>query len=346
MIRMMVALLLLVIFLTNAAMSTRLDALRAVESWIGSETDADLSNVEVMEVSQGNCGLVLKRDLAPGENALRIPRALCLSQRDGPETEALPAAAKVALRLCAEFKMGGASRFAPYLESLPPIDAPIGWSDAEADMLLGSRAFQARRDLLEEWRRESQEEDFELYAFCRAIVASRTYELPDGIGPVLIPFLDLANHDDNNFLALDVDVGDEGVVFALANDGDDVVKRGSPVKANYQGGGPIDPAKAIDIFGWIPVKDFCRIRNSFGELREYRPGDDLRGLSSDAREALRYCAFEALGGLDHFEANRKEALSRNSQNPRRRAFAMDVVQGEKNAWTALLATLQVEEEDL
>ena len=341
---------LLLLLLVSCSGDRDLSTLKAVETWLLKEQDTDLSKVEVVEVSDGNFGLVLRSDLGPGQRAVQIPRSACISQRDADVTTDVPAAVKVAAKLYAEFFV----RSNPFVRALRlvRIDAPVGWSDDEAQMIAGTRAFEARRKLLQDWYREADNLDLDpvLYSTCRALVASRAYDLPEGIGPVLIPFLDLANHDDTNFLALDVDLVDDRVVFALVNENNNVLPKGSTVAANYCGGRPIDPAQAIDIFGWLHVKAFCQLRPpNTEEIFYYRPGDDLPPSWTTSVEHSVFLyerATRALQELEDLAPTRAAAADiagacSNNIEPfaTRRALATDIVDGERAAWTALLAHL-------
>ncbi|KAJ8609253.1 hypothetical protein CTAYLR_008074 [Chrysophaeum taylorii] len=301
-----------------------------------------MHKIEAFETGEAGWGLRCARAIAEGEAAVVIPRSACLSARDAPEwARHLPKSSQLAARLCVERGLGEGSRWAAYLASVPEPDAPAAWTDEEAQLLAGTRAGRARDDLLAAWADECPPEvAWADFVWAKSLVMSRTFDLE---GPVLIPFLDLANHDDEDFCALDIDKPNDQILFSLVATRQ--MGEGEPLATNYFGGRTLDPEKALDAFGWL-AGDFYVFPGGL-TCRDTQDVDTLllpalASLMGDDRRAATAAAIDlvagALDAIDRAEPQRREANV--SSSSRRRALASAIVDAERGSLSTFLAHLQ------
>lgn len=305
-----------------------------------------LARVEAVDTQAMGVGLVVTRPTFAGEILLSAPRSLCLSRRDGPEWAA-PSCA-LAARLCIERRRKD-SPWATFLANLPNLDSPACWTDLEAELIAGTRAFRARRALLDDWKDEwpSDHVTWTDFVWAKTVAMSRTFNLGDDVGPVLIPFLDLANHADSGFCALDIHKEDQ-VYFSLVAPTD--MQPGDTVVTNYFGGQTVDPVKALDAFGWIAF-DFCVVSLPTARVLLTSPRDvdtklvpalnDARHDDDDDAIALAIDVVHAArAAIEHAEPQRVAAQAAlGPANIDRLPLARAIVDSERRALDFVLARL-------
>ena len=225
-------------------------------------------------------GLVASADVAAGEAVLTTPRAWIVSAEDAPlylsATRDDPAADLVTetAAVSARFvELEGDGMWEPYLAALPTAaelgDVPALWPDDEASGLLaGTQTGRSRAELLATWRSDleaingrrrlhdpsSPEIPWRQWRYYEALVMSRGSSLP-GVGYAVLPFIDLANHDDAPNAKLRVDEADGYCASVSLTAARDLVK-GEQVCSSYAGGeGPMDALLSLQAFGWLALGD-------------------------------------------------------------------------------------------
>lgn len=257
----------------QASSVPRGERLEAMRAWAGVKND----KFEIVEDEFG-FGLRTKGTIARHETILSVKRASCLSARDAPAWARGSKSSLLAARLCVERHLPEGD-YGPLLASLDEPAAPASWSDDEAQLIAGTRAARAREALLRQWKVDwvSHQCSWEDFTWAKAIVASRCYVLDEEIGPVFIPVADLANHDDNDFCALDVDRNEDGhIILSLV--ATRPLVQGEAVLTNYFGGRRLDPVHALDAFGWLE-RDFVHF-SSLGLTCETIQELDHKGVDT------------------------------------------------------------------
>lgn len=124
----------------------------ALWAWLGSN-GVDVSNVAPKLVDDGpggrGWGLVAAKDLGGNEAAIAVPQSLWMTYKTAMASPVgafcegqLPWVA-VALQLLHEKAIGSASKWAPYVATLPAaLDAPLFWTAEELGELAGTQLLQ------------------------------------------------------------------------------------------------------------------------------------------------------------------------------------------------------------
>lgn len=290
----------------------------------GSSADPScLAESSVLIVDElGGQGLATSRAIEMGDEVISVPRSLCFSARDAPSWAIGSKSSLLASRLCSERAVLGSFE----------LEAPVAWTDDEAEMLSGTRAGRARAQLLKDWKADwvSSECTWEDFRWAKCVVASRCYELSEDTGPVYIPYLDLANHDDQDFLAIDLDKKDDMIYFKLVATRS--MRKGESVRTNYFGGRPADPVKALDAFGWL-ISDIPHFRGIICRNNEDLRTSLLPALQNDHLVALDLVqrALSALEdpGATEKRQRRANAVVENPHQRRRILKAQAIVEAER-----------------
>lgn len=264
----------------------------ALWSWLASE-GVDVSNARPAPVDLApggrGWGLVAAKDLGGNETVLSVPKSLWMTQETalaspvGPHCDGQAPWVALALQLLHERSLGEASRWAPYVATLPAaLDAPLFWSAEEIGELAGTQllanaagydayvrgtwaqlksdVFDANPDVFPESR--FGESDL-VWAF--GILRSRALPPVDqGDAIALVPGLDLANHSGLSSQTWTLNSGGLGSVFGGAGAGPSLLFRteqgaagrvaaGDEIFVNY-GPAKIDSQFALD-FGFTDA--FC-----------------------------------------------------------------------------------------
>ncbi|KAH8062862.1 hypothetical protein JL720_13233 [Aureococcus anophagefferens] len=175
-------------------------------------------------------GLVASGDVAAGEAVLTTPLAWIVREDAPPTCRRRDDPRRISSRRPPPSPRASwssrATAWEPYLAALPTAaelgDMPALWPDDEAaGLLAGTQTGRSRAELLATWRSDleaingrrrlhdpsSPELPWRQWRYYEALVMSRGSSLP-GVGYAVLPFIDLANHDDAPNAKLRVDEAD------------------------------------------------------------------------------------------------------------------------------------------
>lgn len=223
---------------------------RQFVSWITAK-GGDLSAV-TMASPNGMRGLTATRDIAAGESIIELPLGAVIELSDDDHQKDLSFSALTLLKLYKDPSSTPGGDASPYFDLFPPPGSepmatmPDFFSDAELDLMQhppASAKTQRRKSLCQERAKENNVDVADVtWAWCAVAQRSFTVLSPlDGVLRLLLPGIDMLNHDSDSLHAFKVRWNLHGVF-----EGTFKVVAGSPVKKGEEicicyGGSPGRP---------------------------------------------------------------------------------------------------------